>query len=58
MKTKFKNISAGTNFKFANPVEFSIGKTFKRVSARSYCDVLKPEILYKVGTINVVVEPV
>jgi hypothetical protein len=49
---KFKHLPINSKFKFSNPVEFSIGRTFRKTSARGYQEIDKT-IKYKVGTINV-----
>ncbi len=56
MKTTFKQIKIGSKFQFHNGVEFDIGKTYRKTSARGYRIVGDQSILggdYKVGSINV-----
>jgi len=58
---KFKDIKEGEKFAFADPVEFSIGKTFVKTSPRKYrifADTRSRVSDYKVGTVNVQVNKV
>lgn len=64
MSQAFKTLPVGAFFVFTDGLEFSRGKTFKKVSARKYqqaCTgrwISDPSIIYQVGTISVQVTEV
>jgi hypothetical protein len=52
---RFKDLPVGAEFRFTDPSEFSVGRTYVKVSARRYCaepEQLRP-FVYQVGSVNV-----
>lgn len=53
----FKDLPIAQTFRFAEPVGFSMGQTFVKISQRKYVQILRPGVVvtphYRVGTINV-----
>lgn len=57
----FKDLSIASVFMFADPIGFSIGRKFIKVSQRCYVEMIRPGMVgttrYQVGTIRVQVKP-